>query len=244
MPKLMLALLFAAMAAFSTTPAMAKQDTIDPARRAEVEQIIHDYLIAHPEVIPEAIQVLRERQTGSAIAQHANVLFHDPDTPVAGNPKGDVTIVEFFDYACGYCKIMLPHLQKALAADGNIRLVLKDFPILSDASVTAAKVALAARLQGKYVPFHMALMGARGRLTDDLIYQTARDVGLDVAKLKTDMNRPDIAQAIQQNRQLASALGVSGTPGLVIGNNVVSGALSYGDLMARVKKIRAAEAKD
>jgi len=237
-------LLFAAFLVFATGFSTAEGKDIDPIERAKIEQIIRDYLLAHPEVIPEAMEVLRDRMTAATIAEHAEALFRNPADPVAGNPDGDVTIVEFFDYACGYCKRMLPRLRKVLDNDANIRVVFKEFPILSEDSVTAAKAALAARLQGNYLDFHMALMGARGRLSEDRIFEIARSVGLSTSLLKQDMERPELARIISDNRQLARDLGVSGTPAIIVDSTLISGAISYEDLTALIARARAQNAKN
>lgn len=244
MTATLLRTLSAAFLALGLSLPLAEARDIDPDRRAEIERIVREYLLAHPEVIPEAMEVLRDRMTSAMITENAQALFHTPGDPVAGNSEGDVTVVEFFDYACGYCKMMLPRLRQMLDEDPGVRLVFKDFPILSETSVTAAKAALAARRQDKYVPFHMALMGARGRLGEDRIYAIARDVGLDVTLLKQDMNRPDVAQTIADNRQLARTLGISGTPAIIVGNAMTSGAISFEDLKAEIADARAGKAKD
>lgn len=228
--------------AAGVVPGTAQQ--ISKQQRAEIEQIVRDYILEHPEIIPEAMDVLRERMVGDMIGSHSQALFQNSDTPVAGNPDGDVVVVEFFDYACGYCKVMLPRIQRALLDDGNIQLRLIEFPILSDASVTAAQAALAARYQGKYTSFHMALMGMKASLTEELIYQVAEDVGLDVDRLKQDMSRPEIGKMINDNRQLARSLRIEGTPAIVVGHQMASGAISYEDLMGMVAKARDKNAKD
>jgi protein-disulfide isomerase len=228
--------------AAGVVPGTAQQ--ISKQQRAEIEQIVRDYILEHPEIIPEAMDVLRERMVGDMIGAHSQALFQNSDTPVAGNPDGDVVVVEFFDYACGYCKVMLPRIQRALLDDGNIQLRLIEFPILSDASVTAAQAALAARYQGKYTSFHMALMGMKASLTEELIYQVAEDVGLDLDRLKQDMSRPEIGKMINDNRQLARSLRIEGTPAIVVGHQMASGAISYEDLMGMVAKARDKNAKD
>lgn len=233
-----LAVLGSALALLTGFSYFANAGDMSDKDRAEIEQIVREYILEHPEIIPEAMEVLRDRMQSAVINEHAEALFNNPHTPVAGNPDGDVTVVEFMDYACGYCKVMLPRIQKALVNDGNIRLVLKEFPILGDASVTASKAALAARLQDKYIQFHMALMGARGRLSEDGIFKVAEDVGLDIKKLKKDMEQPEITEIISKNRQLARSLRIEGTPALVVGTRLASGAISYEDLMSLVAHAR------
>lgn len=238
-----MAVLAPALALLTGFSYFASADDLSTKDRAKIEQIVREYILEHPEIIPEAMEVLRDRMQAAVINEHAAALFNDADTPVAGNPDGDVTVVEFFDYACGYCKAMLPRIQKALVNDGNIRLVLKEFPILGDASVTAAKAALAARLQGKYTQFHMALMGTKGRLSEDGIFKVAGEVGLDIRQLKKDMERPDIAEDINNNRQLARSLRIEGTPALIVGTRLASGAVSYEELMALVARARESKPK-
>ena len=142
-----------------------------------------------------------------------------------GNPKGDVAMVEFFDYNCGYCKGMFPAMMETVKADGNIRLLMKEFPILGPSSVTATKAALAARKQNKYTELHLALMDHKGSLTDDAVMQVAKDTGLDLARLQKDMADPAVTAIITKNRDLAQDLDIQGTPALVIGDTLVPGAV-------------------
>lgn len=167
-------------------------------------------------------------------------VLHDPDVPVLGNPKGDVTIVEFFDYQCPYCRKMHPDLMRLVAEDGKIRLVLKDWPILTQFSQVAAKLALAARFQGKYAETHAALMETSGRLDQDKIRAAAVKAGLDLDKVDADMKTrgPEIAAVLARNAEQADALGLSGTPGLLVGPFKVPG-LGYEDLKKVVAEARA-----
>ena len=140
-------------------------------------------------------------------------IFDDPATPVGGNPQGDVTIVEFFDYRCPYCKQVQPSLETLLDQDPKLRFVYKEMPVLGPSSVVAAHAALAARLQGKYDAFHNAMMAAKGQITDEVVYHVAGSVGLDVERLKRDMASPEVDQAVKANLALAEALDIRGTPG-------------------------------
>ncbi|MSP67854.1 MAG: DsbA family protein, partial [Alphaproteobacteria bacterium] len=173
------------------------------------------------------------------VAALAEELTADPASPVLGNPKGDVTVVEFSDYRCGYCKSVHPTLMELLKRDGNVRLVIKEFPILGPESVEAAKAALAANRQGKFAAVNERLMAFKGQLTRDAILQVAREAGVDVKRLQADMEAPEIMQALQRNRKLASKLEINGTPGFVIGQKVVPGAIPLEQFEELVKAARA-----
>ena len=200
-----------------------------------------------PEVLLEAIGAIRAKREAK---QQSNVrknlvslrgeLENDPTSPVGGNPQGDVTIVEFFDYQCPYCKRVLPAVQTLLKTDGNIRYVFKEFPILGPQSVVAARAALAAwKLdRDRYVPFHTALMQSRGRLSERKILDVAADSGLDVERLRAAMADPGIDKALARNAELARALDINGTPAFVIGENVIPGAVDLDTLTALVSAAR------
>lgn len=224
----------------STAPA-----TIGPEQKTEIEKIVHDYLIEHPEVIKEAIQALQAKEQQSkadaqtqAVLANKDALYNDPGTPVAGNPVGDVTVVEFFDYKCPYCKAVSGPLDQLLKEDKGVRLVLKEFPILSDQSVLAAHAALAAVGQGKYWEFHQALMAHRGDFDMDVIKTIAAKAGLDPAKLEADMGRQQIEPLISANHDLARTLDISATPTFVIGDQVIEGAVPLEELKNQIKKAR------
>ena len=219
---------------------------IPPEQRQAIEAIIHDYLVQNPDVLIEALRSAEEKATRDADAKAAVVLkdrrgevFDDPASPIGGNPQGDVTIVEFFDYRCPYCKQVQPALQKLLDQDRKLRFVYKEMPVLGAPSVTAAHAALAARLQGKYEHFHSAMMATKGQITDEVVYQVAGSVGLDVDQLKRDMGAPEIEQAVKANLALAKALDIHGTPGFIIGEHIVPGAIDLDalkDLVADARK--------
>jgi protein-disulfide isomerase len=211
----------------------------------KVEKIIADYLHQHPEAVVAALQDYQNRQkaqqtdkTRQAIVAAQNELFKDPKSPVGANAAGDVSVVEFFDYQCPYCKAVTPDLAKALAADGKVRLVYKEFPILGPSSITAAKAALAAQAQGKYVPFHEKLMAYKGHVDDAMVYSIAATVGLDVDRLKADMESSDIKESIKRNYQLADKLDIQGTPAFIIGDELLPGAASVEALTAAIKRAR------
>jgi protein-disulfide isomerase len=196
-------------------------------------------------VILDAVQAMRDRKEAAAqeLAKRTLVakrrqLVSDPNSPVAGNPKGDVTIVEFFDYRCGYCKATLPVIQRILKEDSDVRLVFKEFPILSKESGVAARAALAAEKQGKYFEFHNALMSARGSFSDNQIMDIAAEVGLDLDQLAEDMESPEIDATLDANKALARDLQITGTPTFVIGGDIHPGALDINMLRDLIERQR------
>ena len=218
----------------------------DASRRQEIEKIIREYLLAHPEVVTEALQEAERREqeaqrkrAAEAIRAHLAELTQDPGSPVGGNPQGRVTIVEFFDYQCGYCKREAVELKTLLQTDSDIRLVYKDLPILGPASVFAARAALAAQKQGKHEALHAALMAASQKLTDQEVLRIVAQVGLDAAKLEKDMADPSVSQALDRNFRLQRALNIQGTPALIVGTELIPGAASLETLKALVARARA-----
>jgi protein-disulfide isomerase len=218
-----------------------------PPQQKDIEKIVHDYLLQHPEVLIQSLSEYQERQTrdqqsqaGKALAEQKKKIFEDPTSVVVGNPRGDVTLVEFFDYQCGYCKRSFPELLKLMADDKNVRVILKEYPILGPESIVASKVALASVAQGKYFEFHKALMNHKGGLDDESIFAIASDVGLDVKRLKADMNSPRFSKIIADNHALGDALALTGTPAFIIGNTLVGGAISEAEMLDVVKKTREA----
>ncbi len=212
-----------------------------------IEQIVRDYLLAHPEVMIQSLTEYQQRQKVAekqrqqeSVVASLPALTQDPDAPVLGNPDGDVVIVEFFDYKCPYCKRVAGTLKDVVAADGNIRLIMKEFPILGPQSIKAARAALAVARQGKYEAFHWALMVEPGDMTDPHIRKVARGVGVDVDRMMTDMEAPEIQAMIKRNNDLAQTLRISGTPAFVIGDTLVPGAI---DRKALEKLIAQARAK-
>lgn len=178
-----------------------------------------------------------------AVVAQAKVVFHDPASPVMGNPRGDVTIVEFFDYACPYCKAMQPRLEQLLRADHGVKLIVKEFPILTDDSLVATKVALAAARQGKYAQFHDALMDYRGPWNTEAIWETARAVGLDLPRVRKDMASPAITSEIIRNFNLARALRIFQTPGVIVGTHILTGPSAQFDFPREVARVRSQEAR-
>ena len=211
----------------------------------QVEKIVRDYLLREPEVIYQALEELQRRQAAAeaerqrvAVAANRAQLVDRADDPVAGNPAGDVTVVEFFDYQCQYCRRVVPSLQALLAEDQELKVVFKEFPILGEASVTAARAALAAREQDRYLPFHFALMSA-GDLSLETIMALAESVGLDSERLASDMDSPAIATRLQANLALARELGIEGTPAFVVGDELIPGAVDKTRLAQLIATARA-----
>ncbi len=218
---------------------------ISPEQRKAIEAIIHDYLMQNPDVLIDALREAEAKANSEADVKAAQVLrdrrhevFDDPATPVGGNPQGDVTVVEFFDYRCPYCKQVHPAIQKLLDQDRKLRFVYKEFPVLGEQSDIAAHAALAARLQGRYEAFHNAMMAAKGQITEDQVYRIAGSIGLDVDRLKRDMTDPEIERALSANKSLAKALDLRGTPGFVIGDHIVPGAIDLDALKTMVADAR------
>jgi protein-disulfide isomerase len=236
-----------ALAVLLTLPVGARAaEAPDASRRQEIETIIREYLLAHPEVVTEALQEAERREqeaqrkrAAEAIRAHLAELTQDPGSPVGGNPQGRVTVVEFFDYQCGYCKREAVELKALLQTDSDIRLVYKDLPILGPASVFAARAALAAQKQGKHEALHAALMAASQPLTDQEVLRVAAQVGLDAAKLEKDMADPSVSQALDRNFRLQRALNIQGTPALIVGTELMPGAASLETLKALVARARA-----
>jgi protein-disulfide isomerase len=222
----------------------------EPEAAAEVPaddfgQRVREYLFANPEVIVEAMQALEARrlqaedgEARSVLAARAAEVFRDPDSPVGGNPEGDITMVEFFDYNCPYCRQVASVMAEAEAGDPGLRVVYKEFPILGPESVFAAKAALAADRQGRYVEFHHALMDANGRVDETSVLSIAEKVGLDVDRLKQDMQDPAIQAEIDGNLELAQALRITGTPGFVIGDQFLRGATDLETMTGLIEAAR------
>jgi protein-disulfide isomerase len=210
----------------------------------QIEKIVRDYLLREPEVIYNALQELQRRQADAdaarkraAIVAHQSELLDAPHTPVGGNPEGDVTLVEFFDYRCAYCRRVVSSMSALLEEDRGLRVVFKELPVLGADSVRAARAALAGRKQGGYVPLHFALMAA-----DDLsiegIRAVARAVGLDPDRLEADMASPEVIAAIEANYELANELGIEGTPAFVVGDQLIPGAVDKGRLEQLIREAR------
>ena len=205
--------------------------------------MVRDYLLKHPEVLREVIDALDKKEKAAAmsvISARSKEIFRSADDHVAGNPEGKISVVEFFDYNCGYCRHSLADVLKLLDKDKDVRLVFKEFPILGPGSVSAAKASIAARRQNKYWDFHLALMRERGTVDEAKVFAVAKTVGLDIPKLKADMESADVAKIIAQNQALAEALSIQGTPAFVIDQTLIPGAPGYDGLANAVAAVKEA----
>lgn len=207
----------------------------DVTRQMSFDQKVRNYLISNPEIFAEAAQVLQKRSDRNRVGQRMRSLaglkrlIRSPrGLPVMGNPEADVTVVEFMDYRCPFCKRSMNVLLQLISDDPNLRLVLKEFPILGPQSVYASRVAIAAREQGKYLELHLALMSHRGKFDKQSVLDLARGVGLDIDRLLADMQKPAVQAMIKEVRFLADRLAITGTPAFIIGDEVVPG---YVDLV-------------
>jgi len=241
-------LAFAMALALSAAVPAAAQD-FSTAQRGEIEKIIRDYLIKHPEVLQEAMAELEKKQAvaetekaRSAIKSHAEAIFNSPRQVTLGNPQGDVTFVEFFDYNCGYCKRALNDMMELMAKDPKLKVVLKEFPVLGPTSVEAAQVAVAVRMQDKtgkkYLEFHQKLLTGRGQIDKAKALAAAKEIGLDMARMEKDLKSDEIGKTLEESMKLAEALGLNGTPSYVIGNDVVIGAVGLAQLSQKIQAAR------
>lgn len=224
-------------------------ENISEPQKEIIENIVRDYLLKNPSIIREAMQALQIREakekqerTADNIKALEKEIFSSPDTPTAGNSKGDVSIAVFFDYNCGYCKKSLPALKELLAKDPSIRIVYKELPILSPQSQFAARAALAAHRQGKYIEFHEALIETV-EISEEVIKSISDRLGLDYLTLQKDMNDPKINESINNNHLLANALEINGTPAYIVGEQIIPGAVDSDALAKIVSTERAKLAK-
>ena len=209
----------------------------------DIELIVKEYLLNNPEVILKSVNDYQTKgaseQQAQAIQANARKLYDDSNTPVAGNENGDVRVVEFFDYNCGYCKRVVGDVNKLIREDDGVKVIFKDYPILGPTSVMAAHWALASDKQGKYLEYHTALLEHQGRISDDVLESVAKDVGLDVEKLKADAQSEEIKSQINENLELAQSMGITGTPAFIFEGEVFPGAIPYAAMQQAVKDARA-----
>jgi len=240
-------LALAALLALGPGPARAAE--FNDRQRSEIETIVRDYLLAHPELLQEVFTALEQRQAKAqagqrrkAVADNAEQLFRSPRHAVLGNPEGRVTLVEFFDYNCGYCKRALGDLQELLKSQPDLKVVLKEFPVLGPSSIEAAQVSIAALRQDRtrYLAFHSRLLAERGEVNRAKALEAARATGYDAAALEKDLGSPEVMATIEESYKLANALGLTGTPSYVVGQEVVMGAVGVGPLKEKVEEQRAA----
>jgi protein-disulfide isomerase len=220
---------------------------ISPAQKTEFEKLVHDYLLEHPEILRDMANKLEVNDKLAAdtarettLKTQAKDIFHSPMDAIVGNPKGDVTVVEFMDYNCGWCKKSVTELQALVAKDKNVRVVMKEFPIFGEGSEYAARAALASVKQGKYWEFHQAMFASEGKITPEVVDQIAKEKGLDVAKMKIDMKAAEIDAAIKKNQALAQSLALTGTPGFIVDNQLIPGYTELANLEAMLATTRAA----
>jgi protein-disulfide isomerase len=209
----------------------AEAGAFDATQKRAIEAIIKNYLLQNPEVmldvqtaLEEKMEKLQAEKTKVALSANAADVFRDPNAPIAGNVSGDVPVVEFFDYNCGYCKRAFPDLAKLVETDPKVKLILRELPILSKGSEEASRVALAARLQGKYWEVHKALISLKGEANEQSALRVAEKLGLDMTRLKKDMNSQEVTEEITRVRELAQKMGIQGTPHFLVGDRAIPGA--------------------
>ena len=225
-------------------PEVETTATIDP---TVLNPMIEQYLLSDPKLLQRMSTALEEtlrseetERTTAAMATMQDKIFNAPDQVVLGNPEGDVTLVEFFDYNCGYCRAALPDMAALLAEDPNLRIVLKEFPILSNESIDAARIGvLVGQSDAEYWDFHQALFTSRGKVDKSVALAAAQDLGLSPVELELQMGSDSVAQTIQSSYEIAQALGITGTPTYIIGNEIIPGAIGVDELRARIADMRA-----
>ncbi|OAM76192.1 DsbA family protein [Devosia elaeis] len=209
--------------------------------------MIEDYLMSDPKLLQrlsvaleDTLRVEEQERTQVAMAEFRDAIFNAPDQIVIGNPDGDVTLVEFFDYNCGYCRAAVPDLAALIAEDPNLKVILKEFPILSNESIDAARVGvLVSRTDADYWAFHQALFSSRGKVDKAIALQAAAEQGLSQVDLELRMGEENVARTIQGSYEIAQALGITGTPTYIIGNEVIPGAIGADELRSRIANMRA-----
>jgi protein-disulfide isomerase len=245
-PALFALVLFAA-------PPSASAQAFSDGQRGEIENIIKNYLVSHPEVLEDAMAELNKRQAAAesekheaSVTENSNAIFNSPRGVLLGNKDGDVTFVEFFDYNCGYCKRAMTDMLDLMKSDSKLKVVLKEFPVLGEGSVEAAQVAVAVRMQDsggkKYLDFHQKLLGGRGPADKARALAAARDAGLDVGRIEKDLASPEVKATIEENFKLAEAMGMNGTPSYVIGKQIVVGAIGLEGLKEKIGLARCGKA--
>jgi len=237
-----------AVVLLATAPTFSLLHAAEPAKtpidKEAIEKVLRDVLRTNPEIIIEAIEAYRAKQEAGkqqkareTLASRRKELDGGALTPIGGNPNGTVTVVEFFDYQCGYCKRVFPSILALIQSDKRIRYVFKELPILGPVSMVASRAAVAAWKidKTKYLPFHTALMTSRGQLSEGKIMRLAQDNGIDPKQLQKKMNEPAVYQELQNNLNLAQSLNINGTPGFIIGNRIVPGAVSLEELKRTIE---------
>ena len=234
-------------------PVSASAQSFNDTQRGDIEAIVRNYLIAHPEVLEEAMTELSKRQTAAeaakheaGVASHADAIFNSPRNVTLGNKDGDVTFVEFFDYNCGYCKRAMTDMMDLMKSDPKLKVVLKEFPVLSAGSVEAAQVGVAVRMQDptgkKYLDFHQKLLTGRGSADKARAMAAAKEAGFDMARMEKDLASPEVRATLEENMKLAESMGMNGTPSYVIGKQVVIGAVGVESLREKISNARCGKA--
>ena len=238
------AALFAVVLALpAAAPARAQPFSAD--QRGEIEKIIKDYLLSHPELMQDVMNELEKKQAMAEAEKHRTTvkensaaIFASPRQVTLGNPQGDVTVVEFFDYNCSYCKRAMTDMVELMKNDAKLKFVLKEFPVLGEGSVQAAQVGAAVRMQDKtgkkYLEFHQKLLGGRGQADKTRALAVAKEIGLDVARIEKDIAGDEVKATIEESFKLAEALGLNGTPSYVVGTDVVIGAVGANTLKEKI----------
>ena len=253
MPPLRLLVTAIAALALCALPGATRAQGFSDGQRGEIETIIKNYLVAHPEVLEEAMAELNKRQAAAeaekheaSVTENSETIFNSPRGVILGNKDGDVTFVEFFDYNCGYCKRAMADMLDLMKSDPKLRVVLKEFPVLSQGSVEAAQVAVAVRMQDpsgkKYLDFHQKLLGGRGPADKARAMAAAKEAGLDVGRIEKDLASPEVRATIEENFKLAESMGMNGTPSYVIGKQVVVGAIGLDGLKEKIGLARCGKA--
>jgi protein-disulfide isomerase len=251
-PRPLTAALFALLMAVPAA-APARAQSFNESQRGEIERIVREYLLSHPELLQDVMTELDKRQAQAetekhraSVKEHSAAIFSSPRQVTLGNPQGDVTIVEFFDYNCGYCKRAMADMLDLLKNDAKLKFVLKEFPVLGEGSVQAAQVAAAVRMQDKtgkkYLEFHQKLLGSRGQVDKTRALAVAKEIGLDMARIEKDMASDEAKATIEESLKLADALGLNGTPSYVVGGDVVIGAVGLNTLKEKVNSARCGKA--
>ena len=232
---------------------LAQSQSFNGDQRREIERIVKEYLLSNPELLQDVMSELEKRQATAeaekhraSVTEHSAALFSSPRQVTLGNPQGDVTVVEFFDYNCSYCKRAMSDMLDLIKSDGHLKFVLKEFPVLGEGSVQAAQVAAAVRMQDpggkKYLDFHQKLLGGRGQADRTRALAAAKDAGLDVARIEKDMASDEVKATIEESFKLAEALGLNGTPSYVVGTDVVIGAVGANTLKEKINSARCGKA--
>lgn len=238
------AVLLPSLAGFTVSSYAA--DTFTPVQKTQIQQIVGQYLKENPEVIIEALQAFQRKQyeqaaqtiksTQQSASKYVTALFNQANDPVAGNPNGKITVAEFFDYQCPHCVDMAPVMEDVIKTNPDLRVVYKEFPIRGPVSDFASRAALAANKQGKYFEFHNAIMKAKQPLTEASILDIAKNLGLNVDKLKTDMSDASVTKQIESNMKLGQDLKLLGTPAFFIGKTDAKSSNSLNYIPGQISK--------